>query len=54
MAKVRGRFQIERSILAEAKERAAAGGKTIEITAVYKSGGTKRVLVHPCGKVVVI
>lgn len=54
MAKVNGNLPVGRFVLAEAKERAAASGKTIVITAVYKSGRTKNVLVYPCGKVVVI
>lgn len=47
------KIPIGRSVLAEAKERAAESGKTIEVTAVYKSGRTKRVLVYPSGEVVI-
>lgn len=54
MAKVKGKLPVERFVVEEAKERAAASGKTIEVIAVYKSGRTKSVLVYPCGKVVVI
>ena len=54
MTKATGKIPIRRTVLEEAKERAAESGKTIEVIAVYKSGRTKSVLVYPSGEVVIV